>query len=325
MKPKERSPRAGEVVLLFVLTVLLVYCVPCVECSVKITGHKSATLDRITKYPEIKGTSAYAKRSTSVFRTFTPKPTILTKYSAALMDGPEASMKASEIAEWITETTEALTDISVGNAKIFGTSKPRHPRSTMAGRASKVFLDSTFSDYSLSWITKGNSKVKKSDDDDSDEAVESGSGGANPAYTWTPTSSSSSSRSHPSSSGADLNNHAVVNSFGDLMLAFPTRTTSGRTVSCCPREPTVSELTAGLEDQVYGRPTTSKLKRKLEPKEEGGVLYIGGIFDLTKNSNAESARSELDAALLAIRHVNQKRVVPGYRLQLVYNDSQVRA
>ena len=53
------------------------------------------------------------------------------------------------------------------------------------------------------------------------------------------------------------------------------------------------------------------------------TLYIGGLFELSDNSHEASARSELDAALLAVRHVNEKGVVPGYNLQLVYNDSKV--
>ncbi|CAL1537957.1 unnamed protein product, partial [Lymnaea stagnalis] len=32
--------------------------------------------------------------------------------------------------------------------------------------------------------------------------------------------------------------------------------------------------------------------------------------------------SELDAALLAISHINQKDVIPGYKLKLLYNDSK---
>lgn len=61
-----------------------------------------------------------------------------------------------------------------------------------------------------------------------------------------------------------------------------------------------------------------------DEEEEEGVLYIGGIFELTNNPHSASPRSELDAALLAIRHVNEQRIVPGYRLHLVYNDSKVR-
>ncbi|XP_025088236.1 gamma-aminobutyric acid type B receptor subunit 1-like [Pomacea canaliculata] len=67
------------------------------------------------------------------------------------------------------------------------------------------------------------------------------------------------------------------------------------------------------------------VRKSGDEEEEEGVLYIGGIFELTNNPHSASPRSELDAALLAIRHVNEQRIVPGYRLHLVYNDSKCDA
>lgn len=54
-----------------------------------------------------------------------------------------------------------------------------------------------------------------------------------------------------------------------------------------------------------------------------GVLYIGGLFELSDSGLEKDAKSELDAALLGIRHVNEMEIVPGYNLHLVYNDSKV--
>ena len=54
------------------------------------------------------------------------------------------------------------------------------------------------------------------------------------------------------------------------------------------------------------------------------TLHIGGLFELTDTAGTTSGQSELAAARLAVSHINRKRVVPGYKLQLVQNDTKVR-
>ena len=54
------------------------------------------------------------------------------------------------------------------------------------------------------------------------------------------------------------------------------------------------------------------------------TLYIGGLFDLSGGIPSSNDQSELAAAQLALRHINDQRYVPGYRLELVYNDTKVR-
>ena len=53
-------------------------------------------------------------------------------------------------------------------------------------------------------------------------------------------------------------------------------------------------------------------------------LFIGGLFDLT-GSWHPSGISELTAAKLAVTHVNKRKILPGYRLRLLHNDTKVSA
>ena len=52
-------------------------------------------------------------------------------------------------------------------------------------------------------------------------------------------------------------------------------------------------------------------------------LYIGGLFELSGSEHEANGKSELDAALLAVKHVNAMRVIPGYELKLLFNDTKV--
>lgn len=56
------------------------------------------------------------------------------------------------------------------------------------------------------------------------------------------------------------------------------------------------------------------------------VVTLLGLFELsTKNDSVRSdGHSELAAARLAVRHINQQQLLPGYRLELVTNDTKVR-
>ncbi|XP_035828126.1 uncharacterized protein LOC101854281 [Aplysia californica] len=51
------------------------------------------------------------------------------------------------------------------------------------------------------------------------------------------------------------------------------------------------------------------------------TLKIGGLFELNGKKYGGNGYSELDAALLAVSHINDLEVIPGYNLDLVYNDS----
>ena len=52
-------------------------------------------------------------------------------------------------------------------------------------------------------------------------------------------------------------------------------------------------------------------------------LYIGGLFELTDTSYTKTGKSELAAATLALRHINEQQFIPGYYLDMVYNDTRV--
>ena len=53
------------------------------------------------------------------------------------------------------------------------------------------------------------------------------------------------------------------------------------------------------------------------------TLYIGGLFALSNANPSRNDKSELAAAELALRHINEQRYVRGYQLELVYNDTKV--
>ena len=239
------------------------------------------------------------------------------------------------------ETTEAVTHVAEGTVKPLGTSRPRHPRSTIGmRRSSKVFVDPTYSDYSLSWITKDDFSVDKwrKNNDTKRYGSDDGRSVFSPVYSWTPspaffqpsphTASSHRPRGDPRSDLTPLyslqgngNQEILAHPHPDQTSPDPSKGTpySGK-LHCCSQGPVVTELSSRTQSWLRDRPAWPAADGS---HLQGGVLYIGGIFELSQNSHAESARSELDAALLAISHVNEKRIVPGYVLELVYNDSKV--
>lgn len=80
-----------------------------------------------------------------------------------------------------------------------------------------------------------------------------------------------------------------------------------------------SELpTRAIVTRSSNEPKGSNFTRPKLPK-----LYIGGLFELNDTKVAVNGRSELDAALLAVQHINDKGFIPGYHLEMVYNDTKV--
>lgn len=68
------------------------------------------------------------------------------------------------------------------------------------------------------------------------------------------------------------------------------------------------------------------LSENVEKTEDGKVIiYILGLFEF---STAKGLRlegfSEANAAQLAVKHVNENNVIPGYILKLLVNDTKVR-
>lgn len=53
------------------------------------------------------------------------------------------------------------------------------------------------------------------------------------------------------------------------------------------------------------------------------TIYIGGLFELSGSRDNGCGYSELTAAKLAVSHINAKGILPGYKLQLLYNDTKV--
>ncbi|KAH8040776.1 hypothetical protein HPB51_012946 [Rhipicephalus microplus] len=57
--------------------------------------------------------------------------------------------------------------------------------------------------------------------------------------------------------------------------------------------------------------------------EERKTVYLLGLFELTGSCEAaKGGRAERAAARLAIRHVNERNVVPGHRLEMYDNDTR---
>lgn len=53
-------------------------------------------------------------------------------------------------------------------------------------------------------------------------------------------------------------------------------------------------------------------------------MSLLGLFELsTRWGERPEGRSELAAARLAVKHVNQRRLLPGYYLHLLTNDTKV--
>ncbi|KAL8607269.1 hypothetical protein ACOMHN_047600 [Nucella lapillus] len=300
---RKEGIRLADHRLLWIALICLGQCVPCVRQEVLLQLPR----DRTTKHPSAK--AILHNRRSAKFKMPTQKPTISTKYPENAQN--TSKTKGFSITERTIPTTERLTEISESDINLFGTSKPRHPRSTMDGRSSRVFVDSAFSDYALLWITKPDAAARKAEVDRKEAGDRGGDPIIHPAYTWTP-AFSPPSRPAPSTSNRQGDD--------DASAAFPTRSPRERTDSCCSSQSLQLDSPQEVTDE---KPVSRTAKQNYSGFPEEKVLYIGGIFELSQNSHAESARSELDAALLAIRHVNDKQVVPGYRLQLVFNDSKI--
>ena len=53
-------------------------------------------------------------------------------------------------------------------------------------------------------------------------------------------------------------------------------------------------------------------------------IFIGGLFPLSSTTSfSKKGRSNLEAACLALEHINRQKYIPGYRLLMYYNDTQV--
>lgn len=61
-----------------------------------------------------------------------------------------------------------------------------------------------------------------------------------------------------------------------------------------------------------------------EIQRNHGKIVLLGLFELsTKRGPRPDGLSELGAATMAVEHINRKRLLPGYTLELVTNDTQV--
>lgn len=55
-----------------------------------------------------------------------------------------------------------------------------------------------------------------------------------------------------------------------------------------------------------------------------GKVSVLGLFELSaQNKERPEGYSELAAAMLAVKHINEKMLLPGYTLELLTNDTKV--
>lgn len=77
---------------------------------------------------------------------------------------------------------------------------------------------------------------------------------------------------------------------------------------------------------VQRPPQRLPYRAPVDPNDGRTIVTILGLFELSLAGGRRmrpDGRSELAAAQLAVRHINEQRVLPGYRLALVTNDTQV--
>lgn len=71
--------------------------------------------------------------------------------------------------------------------------------------------------------------------------------------------------------------------------------------------------------KIHNNSTTSKRGMKKLPK-----VSLLGLFELTTHLGTRwEGKSELAAAELAVKHINERGLLPGYSLELITNDTQV--
>lgn len=69
--------------------------------------------------------------------------------------------------------------------------------------------------------------------------------------------------------------------------------------------------------------TSSEISTKVSTKEPLKVSVLG-LFELTSRSGLrKEGKSELAAAMLAVRHINERKFLDEYTLELITNDTQV--
>jgi len=72
--------------------------------------------------------------------------------------------------------------------------------------------------------------------------------------------------------------------------------------------------------------TTASTPSALRAGPPPRTISLLGLFELTTTSGAarSEGRSELEAARMAVRHINQRTsLLPGFKLQLLTNDTKV--
>lgn len=85
------------------------------------------------------------------------------------------------------------------------------------------------------------------------------------------------------------------------------------------KENNVFEMATKLKYNKLSGGVTEKAKKGF------GKVSLLGLFELsTRDGIRPEGRSELAAAQLAVRHINERHLLPGYTLELLTNDTKVR-
>lgn len=89
---------------------------------------------------------------------------------------------------------------------------------------------------------------------------------------------------------------------------------------------TVSNTVNGSAVHVNETIMTNNGRQRVQQHEQqrNGLVTVLGLFEMsTRNGARPEGHTELLAAQLAIRHINEQALLPGYTLQLITNDTKV--
>lgn len=69
---------------------------------------------------------------------------------------------------------------------------------------------------------------------------------------------------------------------------------------------------------------TQQQQQQEQQVQRNGLITLLGLFEMsTRNGERPEGHTELLAARMAIRHINERALLPGYKLQLITNDTKV--
>ncbi|XP_035233839.1 uncharacterized protein LOC118205657, partial [Stegodyphus dumicola] len=87
----------------------------------------------------------------------------------------------------------------------------------------------------------------------------------------------------------------------------------------------ITDLEATNVSEVFILQNKTKHMNPYRRRGEEGIIYIHGLFEMSGGScriNPQTGPFEYKAAQLAIKHINDKKIIDGYQLRMYHNDTQ---